>query len=492
MMAGFVRALALAMGATLALCATAEAQDACPNGWSPDAEVEFAPPVPAVEAGVGNPERAGGCTLLDDIWAAEPFATHGAFVTHVKQVTRAYARERLITKRERRIIHAAARRSGVGGPDDHQLDNSCSSRIAFTFDDGVSFYRPQTLQILRDKQVHGVFYDNGFRVAANPQLAIFQVREGHTQLNHTYSHPHLNQLSEAAVVDEVLRTERLFEQIDAPLTFKGFRPPFFEADARRQELIGGLGYTLSLGAVQTDDWDPAVSGAEIRDAIAAQLVPGAVILLHDGPNDTPAGAGSVEALAQLIDLARSRGFCFGVTDHTGEVVASRYVSSGRRIPAIVNPVPYNALVRPGTPPEPYVFVSSPIEIAATHSPATFAPGQVGNTLTLTVANESRQPTDGSPVTVTDPIPAGLTATAAAGNGWTCTVATTVRCTRTDVLAPGATYPPITITVDVAPDAVSTTNAPTVVGHGGVWRSTASDAIEVRSTANRSSSPSRNG
>jgi hypothetical protein len=32
----------------------------------------------------------------------------------------------------------------------------------------VSVYRPQTLAILRDKQVHGVFYDNGFRVAANP------------------------------------------------------------------------------------------------------------------------------------------------------------------------------------------------------------------------------------------------------------------------------------------------------------------------------------
>ena len=110
---------------------------------------------------------------------------------------------------------------------------------------------------------------------------------------------------------------------------------------------------------------------------------------------------------------------------------------------------------------------------------TFAPGQVGSTLTLTVTNESREPTDGSTVTVTDPIPVGLTATAAGGHGWSCTGTTMVRCTRADVLAPGATYSPITITVDVAADAVSTTNAPTVVGHGGVWRASASDAIEVR-------------
>jgi uncharacterized repeat protein (TIGR01451 family) len=469
--------------AAMWLPATAGAQttDECPNGWSPEAAVEFAPPVPAVGTGVANPERANGCTLLDDIWAPEPFAGHDAFVQHVARTTADYVSQRLLSARERKAIRAAAERSGVGGPDDHQLDNSCPSRIAITFDDGVSAYRPQTLQILRDKQVHGVFYDNGVRVAANPQLAVFQVREGHVQLNHTYWHPHLNQLSDAAVVDEVLRTERLFEAIGAPLSFKGFRPPFFEANARVRALIGpgGLGYTLSLGAVQTDDWDPVRTGAEIRDAIVEDLVPGAVVLLHDGPNDTPAGAGSVEALGQIIDIARSRGFCFGVTDRTGAVVASRYVSSERRIPEIVNPVPYNALVRPGTPPEPYVFVESPIVIAATHSPATFAPGEVGNTLTLTVTNRSREATDGSTVTVTDPIPAGLTATAAGGEGWSCAGTTTVRCTRADVLAPGAAYPPITITVDVAQNAVSTTNAPRVVGHGGVWQSTASDPIEVR-------------
>jgi peptidoglycan/xylan/chitin deacetylase (PgdA/CDA1 family) len=481
-MAGFGRGVCVAAVATTwALSAPAAAQaqeDACPNGWAPDAPVEFAPPVPAVDSGVANPEGPDGCTLLDDVWAPEPFASQRAFERHVAEVTRDYVRARLLSSGERRKVRRAASRSGVGGPDDHQVDNSCLRRIAITFDDGVSFYRPQTLQILRDKQVHGVFYDNGFRVAANPQMAIFQVREGHTQLNHTYTHPHLNQLSDAAVLDEVLRTERLFEDVGAPLTFKGFRPPFFEANARVRGLIVGLGYTLSLGAVQTDDWEPARTSAEIRDAIVGQLEPGAQILLHDGPSDTPAGAGSVEALGQIINIARSQGFCFGVTGESGEVVASRYVSSERPIPRIVNPVPYNVLVRPGTPPEPYVFVEPPIAIDATHSPARFAPGQSGNTLTLAVSNESRQPTDDSTLTVTDPMPAGLTATAVTGAGWSCTLGATVRCTRSDPLAPGASYPPITITVDVAADAVSTVNEATAVGHGGVWRATDSDPIEV--------------
>ena len=469
------RVMTVAAVGFLCAPAAAQAQDACPNGWSPEAKVEFAPPVPAVDSGVQNVERESGCTLLDDIWAAEPFRGHAKFVQHVAKVTRRYD----LSRRDRKAIRQAAKRSGVGGPDDHQVDNSCASRIAITFDDGVSVYRPQTLQILRDKQVYGVFYDNGFRVAANPHIPVFQVREGHTQLNHSYTHPHFNQLSDAAVLDEVQRTEDLFRRIGAPLTFKGFRPPFFEADARVQGLISGLGYTLSLGAVQTDDWEPARTGTEIAGAIAPQLEPGSQILLHDGPNDTPAGAGSVEALGLIIDAARERGFCFGVTDHTGEVVASRYVSSEREIPEIVNPVPYNRLVRPGTPPPPFVFAESPLAIEATHSPATFTAGSVGNTLTVTVTNVSDAPTDDSTVTVTDRIPAGLTATSVTGNGWACSGTTTVRCTRAAVLAPGASYPPITITVDAAANAVSTTNAPAVSGHGGVWQAQASDPIPIR-------------
>jgi uncharacterized repeat protein (TIGR01451 family) len=469
--------------ATLALVAapgaSAQEQDACPNGWSPEETVEFAPPVPAVDSGVANVERANGCTLLDEIWEGEPFRSHNRFLNHVARETSAFLRAGLLTQAERQAVRRAARRSAVGTEADRQVDNTCPSRVAFTFDDGMSVYRPQTLQILRDKQVHGVFYDNGFRIDANPQVARFQVQEGHVQLNHTYWHPHLNELSDAAVLDEVRRTEAALEAAGAPLTFKGFRPPFFEADARVLGLIGGLGYTISRGALQTDDWDPATTATEIHDAIVGGLRPGAVILLHDGPSDTPAGAASVEALGRIIDSARARGFCFGVTDRTGEVVASRYVSSGRPIAPIVNPVPYNVLVRPGTPPQPFVFVDSPLEIAAGHAPATFTRGQAG-TLTLTVSNDSDEPTDDSTVTVTDAIPAGLTATSASGDGWTCTGTATIRCTRAQILPPGASYPPITIGVNVAADAPATvTNAPRVVGHGRVWQDSAADAIEVR-------------
>ncbi|MGE5168138.1 MAG: YncE family protein, partial [Deltaproteobacteria bacterium] len=58
------------------------------------------------------------------------------------------------------------------------------------------------------------------------------------------------------------------------------------------------------------------------------------------------------------------------------------------------------------------------------------------------------PTSGM-VSVVDNLPAGLTATAISGTGWSCVLAT-LTCTRSDVLAAApAAYPPITVTVDVA-------------------------------------------
>ena len=64
----------------------------------------------------------------------------------------------------------AARRSTSRTP--------CTTRIALTFDDGPSFYRPQTLAHLRAKGVPATFFDLGMRLEANPQLAALRARRG--------------------------------------------------------------------------------------------------------------------------------------------------------------------------------------------------------------------------------------------------------------------------------------------------------------------------
>ena len=120
-----------------------------------------------------------------------------------------------------------------------------------------------------------------------------------------------------------------------------------------------------------------------------------------------------------------------------------------------------------------------LTVSKSHTGA-FAQGEVGAQYTITASNVGSAPTEGTAVTVTDALPAGLTATAMSGTGWTCDVGT-VSCTRSDALAAAASYPVITLTVTVAANAPpSLTNTVTVAGGGDASpaNNTGSDAATI--------------
>ena len=451
----------------------ATAVDACPNGFAAGQNVTFGPPTPVIDSGVTNPERADGCSLLDAIWSV-PVTGHAAFVAQVDAATAAFG----LTDPQKTAVHNAADQSLIGTADDHQIDNHCTAgRIALTFDDGPSFYRPHTMQNLRSRVSPAVLFDTAVRSEANVAIAKFERDEGHVVLSHTYDHPHLNALSPALQVAEMNKAEETFNRLGIPITFRAMRPPFFEANAATTANLAAMGYTSNVSRIETTDYDPANTLEMSRDAIVNQLRAGAIILLHDGPIDTPAGLNSSDASVQIIDAARARGFCMGTLDRKGNVVATRYIPRATPIPPITNPVPYVPLAYPGIPPSPWVTVPQPLKIAATHSPLNR--GGTG-TITLTASNVSDEPTDGSTITLADRVPTGLTVTSIAGTGWTCTGTTTRSCTRVDILAPHSSFPPVTINVTVAATAnFVLSNAPTLTGHGGnVWVDTVTDAISV--------------
>jgi uncharacterized repeat protein (TIGR01451 family) len=119
------------------------------------------------------------------------------------------------------------------------------------------------------------------------------------------------------------------------------------------------------------------------------------------------------------------------------------------------------------------FEAPDLTASVTHA-ADFKQGDVGNTYTIRVTNSGSGPTGGT-VSLADLLPAGLTATAFSGQGWT-TDLSTLTAIRNDVLAAGASYPVLTLTVSVAPDAPAVvTNTATVSGGG--------EAITANNTAN---------
>jgi uncharacterized repeat protein (TIGR01451 family) len=92
-------------------------------------------------------------------------------------------------------------------------------------------------------------------------------------------------------------------------------------------------------------------------------------------------------------------------------------------------------------------------------------GQTGFPYTITVQNVGASSTSGT-VTVADTLPAGLTVNTISGSGWSCNAGGNPTCFRSDVLTSGASYPPITLTVNVSSSAPATvTNTATVSGGG---------------------------
>jgi uncharacterized repeat protein (TIGR01451 family) len=126
-------------------------------------------------------------------------------------------------------------------------------------------------------------------------------------------------------------------------------------------------------------------------------------------------------------------------------------------------------------------------ITKTHA-GNFIRGSVG-TYTITAKNSGAAATNGTTVTVTDTLPAGLAPTGWSGTGWTCNIVSqTVTCTRTSVLGVGANYPTIDITVSVAQNAASSlTNTASVSGGGqaNTANDTASDATTIVSSSDLS-------
>jgi uncharacterized repeat protein (TIGR01451 family) len=136
------------------------------------------------------------------------------------------------------------------------------------------------------------------------------------------------------------------------------------------------------------------------------------------------------------------------------VVAGDFNGDGRTDLVTVNYGSSNVSVLLGT-------VAASLGVASTHA-HTFYPGQTGATYTLTVSNKGTVATTGT-ITLTDTLPAGMVATGMAGDGWSCTAAS-LTCTRSDSLAAGASYPAVTLTVNIGQAApVSSSNQVTVSG-----------------------------
>jgi uncharacterized repeat protein (TIGR01451 family) len=201
------------------------------------------------------------------------------------------------------------------------------------------------------------------------------------------------------------------------------------------------GFAATSGVVTVTDTLPAGLSATGISGSGWTCVLGTLTCTR---NDALAAGSSYPAITLTVDVANNAAASVTNTANVSGGGQTNTTNDSATNPTTINQLP-------------------DLTIAKSHS-GNFTQGQVGATYSLTATNSGSSPTSAA-VSVTDTLPAGLTATAISGTGWSCVLGT-LTCTRSDALAAGSSYPAITLTVDVALTAPNNvTNSATVSGGG---------------------------
>ena len=99
--------------------------------------------------------------------------------------------------------------SAPAAPTTPSAPTACNGYVALTFDDGPNPNNTNTLlSTLKQAGVRATLFNIGQNAAANPSLVSAEQAAGMWIGNHSYTHPHMNTLQQAAMQSELQRTQQ--------------------------------------------------------------------------------------------------------------------------------------------------------------------------------------------------------------------------------------------------------------------------------------------
>ena len=188
--------------------------------------------------------------------------------------------------------------------------------VALTLDGGSGSQAAESvIATLTREHVPATFFLTGDFADAHPALSARLAGRG-TVGNHTRTHPHLPQLADASITQELVSARRSIQRSTGEDPRPLFRFPYGDYDRRTLHTVNALGYVAVGWTVDTLGWkgrEPGVSVSTVVARTAAARVPGEIVLMHLGA--APDGSTlDADALPRIIAEARSAGYGFVTLD----------------------------------------------------------------------------------------------------------------------------------------------------------------------------------
>lgn len=177
-------------------------------------------------------------------------------------------------------------------------------KIAITFDDGPNAdYTEMLLEGLKERGVPATFFLLGAEVEKYPEIVAHMKEQGHLIGTHSYEHVNLCNLSEAAAIEQVDKTNHAIYEITGEYP-EYIRPPY---GCWKSNLDYDTEMIEVLWDIDPLDWKTSNSDV-IKERVVSKAQENDIILLHD------ASESSVKAAFKIIDELQSEGYTFVTVD----------------------------------------------------------------------------------------------------------------------------------------------------------------------------------
>ena len=180
--------------------------------------------------------------------------------------------------------------------------------VALTFDDGPHLRdTPRVLNVLAKHDVHATFHLVGKYAVQTHDLVEEISQRGHQLALHCYRHIPFPLESASTLRMHLDLTRNIISQAGeiSPETIKDLRPPYGAFSERNLANLNAWGYRLVMWTCLPRHWMQPAS-LSIRQVMES-IVPGAVIVLHDGHGH---GTRVAEILEAVVPRIKSLGYEF--------------------------------------------------------------------------------------------------------------------------------------------------------------------------------------